>query len=56
MFSVSRWLGHSSIAFTDAVYAHVAQEPDYTAAIKRTRRARGLQGHRLRLSQVRTGW
>lgn len=42
MFSVSRWLGHSSIAFTDAVYAHVAQAPDYTAAIERTRRARGL--------------
>jgi hypothetical protein len=42
MFSVSRWLGHHSIAFTDAVYAHVAREPDYTAAIERTRRARGL--------------
>jgi integrase len=42
MFSVSRWLGHHSIAFTDAVYAHVAKEPDYTAAIERTRRARGL--------------
>lgn len=42
MFSVSRWLGHSSIAFTDAVYAHVAQAPDYTAAIERTRRARGV--------------
>ncbi len=40
MFSVSRWLGHSSIAFTDAVYAHVAQAPDYTAAIERTRRAK----------------
>jgi integrase len=40
MFSVSRWLGHHSIAFTDAVYAHVAREPDYTAAIERTRRAR----------------
>ncbi|RBY95760.1 hypothetical protein DQ237_11410 [Blastococcus sp. TF02-8] len=40
MFSVSRWLGHHSIAFTDAVYAHVAKEPDYAAAIERTRRAR----------------
>lgn len=42
MFSVSRWLGHSSIAFTDAVYAHVAKEPDYTTAVERTRRARGM--------------
>jgi integrase len=41
-FSVSRWLGHHSIAFTDTVYAHVAQEPDYTAASERPRRARGL--------------
>lgn len=44
MFSVSRWLGHSSIAFTDRVYAHVAKEPDYTAAIERTRRARDVRG------------
>jgi integrase len=41
MFSVSRRLGHSSIAFTDAVYAHVAQAVDYTAAIGRTRKAKG---------------
>ncbi len=39
---VSRWLGHHSIAFTDLVYAHVAKEPDDTADIERTRRARGL--------------
>jgi integrase len=42
MFSVSRWLGHSKIAFTDRVYAHLAKEPDYTAAIEPTRRARGM--------------
>lgn len=42
MFKVSRWLGHSSIAFTYAVYAHVPREPDYAADIERTRRARGL--------------
>ncbi|TFV89596.1 site-specific integrase [Blastococcus sp. CT_GayMR16] len=42
MFSVSRWLGHSSVAFTADVYGHVAKEPDYTAAIERTRLARGL--------------
>jgi integrase len=42
MFKVSRWLGHSSIAFTYAVYAHVAKEPDYTADRERTRRARGM--------------
>lgn len=29
------------LAFTDRVYAHVAKEQDYTAAIERTRRARG---------------
>jgi integrase len=42
MFSVSRWLGHHSIAFTYEVYGHVAKEPDYTVAIERTRRALGL--------------
>jgi integrase len=42
MFKVSRWLGHSSIAFTYAVYAHVAKEPDYTADRERINRARGL--------------
>jgi hypothetical protein len=41
MVGVSRWLGHHSIAFTDAVHAHVARDrPDYTAAIERTQRAR----------------
>ena len=42
--STDRSLGESRkpIAFTDAVYAHVATEPDYTAAIERARRARGL--------------
>jgi integrase len=40
MFDVSRWLGHSSIAFTDRVYAHVADVPDYSAAVARTRAAK----------------
>jgi integrase len=42
MFKVSRWLGHHSIVFTDAVYTHVAKEPDDSADIERTRRALGL--------------
>ena len=42
MFDVSRWMAHHSIAFTDAVYAHGANEPDLTAAIERAGRPRGL--------------
>jgi len=44
MFDVSRWLGHSSIAFTDRVYAHVADAPDYSAAIARTQAAKARTG------------
>lgn len=40
MYEVSRWAGHASYAFTDSVYAHVADEPDYTAALERTRLAK----------------
>jgi hypothetical protein len=35
---------HSSIAFTYAVYAHIAKEADYRADRERTRRARELWG------------
>lgn len=42
-FLVSRWLGHSSIAFTDKVYLHTAKEPDYVAALAKVRAARAAQ-------------
>lgn len=41
MFAVSRWLGHSNISTTDAIYAHVAKTPDYSAALAITRSAKG---------------
>lgn len=30
MYEVSRWAGHSSLNFTDRVYTHIAEKPDYT--------------------------
>lgn len=40
MYEVSRWAGHSSLNFTDAVYAKLAEKPDYSAALARTRAAK----------------
>lgn len=43
MFAVSRWAGHSSLNFTDRVYAHLADEPDYSDAVAITRAAKAKQ-------------
>lgn len=43
MYEVSRWAGHSSLAFTDRVYAHLAENPDYTMAVARTMAAKAAQ-------------
>ena len=40
MHEVSRWAGHSSLNFTDRVYTHVAEEPDWTVHLERTRAAK----------------
>lgn len=43
MYEVSRWAGHSSYAFTDRVYAHLAENPDYTVAVARTMAAKAAK-------------
>lgn len=43
MYEVSRWAGHSSLNFTDQVYAKIAEKPDYSAALARTRAAKGAK-------------
>lgn len=43
MYEVSRWAGHSSLNFTDAVYAKIADKPDYSAALARTRLAKAAK-------------
>ena len=43
MFEASRWAGHSSLNFTDAVYAKIAEKPDYSAALARTRAAKAAR-------------
>ncbi|MDP9458957.1 MAG: site-specific integrase, partial [Actinomycetota bacterium] len=40
MYEVSRWAGHASLNFTDRVYTHIAEHPDYSAALERTRLAK----------------
>lgn len=43
MYEVSRWAGHSSLNFTDAVYAKIADKPDYSAALARTSLAKAAR-------------
>jgi integrase len=40
MFYVSRWLGHASLAFTDRVYAKMAERPDWSSHVEKTRAAK----------------
>jgi len=43
MYEVSRWAGHASYAFTDSVYAHLAEQPDYTVAVARAQAAKAAK-------------
>lgn len=43
MYEVSRWAGHASYAFTASVYAHLADDPDYSGALERTRAAKAAK-------------
>ena len=37
IYDVSRWLGHSSVSFTERVYIHDPVEPDFSGALARRR-------------------
>ncbi len=50
---VSRWLGHESVAFTDKVYTHLAERPDWASAVERTRAAKASGGNVVPLQTVR---
>ena len=51
LHEVSRWLGHSSVAFTDRVYVHVRN--DYSTALARHRAARGATAEVIQLRDRR---